>query len=194
VEGAPLLYPSTTPGAGCPISAWFWQMWDSAGPPLKSVAGRQPRPSVARISYYAALDTTACAAFSQRKPHEVAQRHHFRQEIRDRWDENDGRPQISYFALLARATGAALLGESRMKSINATGLHRKSGGSPTRAFRSGPCALFLRRPFSFEMRLKIEGNYPYAPTLGEKLHQPPQHDQQAIGEADQKVDVDAGPE
>jgi hypothetical protein len=25
--------------AGCPISAWFWQMWDTAGLPLKSVAG-----------------------------------------------------------------------------------------------------------------------------------------------------------
>jgi hypothetical protein len=33
------------------------------------------RTSVARISYYALLTTTAYAAFSQRKPHEVAQRH-----------------------------------------------------------------------------------------------------------------------
>jgi hypothetical protein len=50
------------------------------------------------------------------------------------WAEKDGRPQISYFALLARATCAALLKESRMKSINATGLHRKSGGSPQQPF------------------------------------------------------------
>ena len=49
------------------------------------------------------------------------------------WAENDGRPQISYFALLARATCAALLKESRMKSIDATGLHRKSGGKPYKA-------------------------------------------------------------
>src|SRR5271156_6182549 len=57
------------------------------------------------------------------------------------WAENDGRPQISYFALLARATCAALLKESRMRSINATGLHRKSGGKPHSrlvAFRSKP--------------------------------------------------------
>ena len=46
------------------------------------------------------------------------------------WAENDGRPQNSYFALLARATCAALLKESRMKSINATGHHRKSVGKP----------------------------------------------------------------
>ena len=54
------------------------------------------------------------------------------------WAENDGRPQISYFALLARATCAALLKESRMKSINATGLHRKSGGKPHQSFLSRP--------------------------------------------------------
>jgi hypothetical protein len=50
------------------------------------------------------------------------------------WAENDGRPQISYVALLARATCAALLKESRMKSINATGLHRKSGGEALHRF------------------------------------------------------------
>jgi hypothetical protein len=46
--------------------------------------------------------------------------------------------QISYFALLARTT--ALLKESRMKSINATGLHRKSGGKPfdSLSFRTPP--------------------------------------------------------
>jgi hypothetical protein len=87
------------------------------------------RPSVARISYYAALATTTYAAFSRRKPHAIAQRHQPRQEIRDTWA---GDPQISYFALLARATCAALLKESRMKSINTTGLHRKSGGKPLR--------------------------------------------------------------
>ena len=40
------------------------------------------------------------------------------------------RTRISYFALLARSTCAALLKESRMKSIHATGLHRKFGGKP----------------------------------------------------------------
>jgi len=45
--------------------------------------------SVARISYYAARAATTHAAFSQRKPHEVAQRHRSRQEIRDTWAEND---------------------------------------------------------------------------------------------------------
>ena|SRR5277367_6274142 len=59
------------------------------------------------------------------------------------WAENDGRPQISYFALLAGATCAALLKESRMKSINATGLHRKSGGKPSTVFGSGPRDLFI---------------------------------------------------
>jgi len=101
------------------------------------------RPSVARISYHAALAATTYAAFSQRKPHEIAQRQQPRQEIRDTWAENDGRPQISYFALLARATCAALLEESRMQSINATDLHRKPGGKPTTAFgsRSMLCSL-----------------------------------------------------
>src|ERR1700722_4033427 len=42
-------------------------------------------------------------------------------------------PQISYFALLERATCAARLKESRRKSINATGLHRKSGGKPNQS-------------------------------------------------------------
>jgi hypothetical protein len=45
----------------------------------------------ARISYYAALTTTTHAGFSQGKPHQVAQRHQPRQEIRDTWAENDGR-------------------------------------------------------------------------------------------------------
>jgi hypothetical protein len=39
------------------------------------------------------------------------------------------RTRISYFALLATTTCAALLKESRMQIINATGLHRKSGGA-----------------------------------------------------------------
>jgi hypothetical protein len=38
------------------------------------------------------------------------------------------RTRISYFALLARSTCAALLKESRMQIINATVLDRKSGG------------------------------------------------------------------
>jgi hypothetical protein len=40
-----------------------------------SVGVPHVRASVARISYYAALATITHAAFSQRKPHEVAQRH-----------------------------------------------------------------------------------------------------------------------
>jgi hypothetical protein len=36
------------------------------------------------------------------------------------------RTRISYFALLATSTCAALRRESRMQIINATGLHRKS--------------------------------------------------------------------
>ena len=39
------------------------------------------------------------------------------------------RTRISYFALLATTTYAALLRESRMQFINATSLHRKSGGA-----------------------------------------------------------------
>ena len=39
------------------------------------------------------------------------------------------RTRISYFALLATSTCAALRRESRMQILNATGLHRKSGGA-----------------------------------------------------------------
>jgi len=39
------------------------------------------------------------------------------------------RTRISYFAVLARSTCAALRRESRMQIINATGLDRKSGGA-----------------------------------------------------------------
>src|SRR5271155_3143753 len=42
------------------------------------------------------------------------------------------RTRISYFALLATTTCAALLKESRMQIIKATGLHRKSGGAQWR--------------------------------------------------------------
>ena len=55
------------------------------------------RTSVARISYYAARAATTHAAFSQRKPHEVAQRHLSRQEIRDTWAENGGRSPTTAF-------------------------------------------------------------------------------------------------
>ena len=48
------------------------------------------RTSVARISYYAALNATAYATFSQRKPHALAQRHQPRREIRDTWADKDG--------------------------------------------------------------------------------------------------------
>jgi len=49
------------------------------------------------------------------------------------------RTRISYFALLATTTGAALLKESRMNFINATGLDRNYGGAQWRDLRfSGP--------------------------------------------------------
>jgi hypothetical protein len=70
------------------------------------------------------------------------------------WAENDGRPQISYFALLARATCAALLKKSRMNSINATRLHRKSGGKPTTAFRIGILNELRQLPFELTDSLK----------------------------------------
>src|ERR1700722_2841808 len=56
-----------------------------------SVGVPHVRTSVARISYYAVLATSAYGVFSQRKPHEVAQRNQPRQEIRDTWAEKDGR-------------------------------------------------------------------------------------------------------
>jgi hypothetical protein len=59
------------------------------------------------------------------------------------WAENDGRPQISHFALLARATCAVLRKENRMKSINATGLHGKSGGKPNHSFPFRTLRLFI---------------------------------------------------
>jgi hypothetical protein len=58
---------------------------------------RHVRTSVARISYKAALSATAFAAFSQRKPHGLAQHHQPRQEIRDTWAENDGRSPPQFF-------------------------------------------------------------------------------------------------
>src|SRR6202042_186253 len=49
------------------------------------------------------------------------------------------RTRISYFALLATTTSAALRRESRMQIIKATGLDRKSGGAQWRDLRfSGP--------------------------------------------------------
>ena len=71
------------------------------------------------------------------------------------------RTRISYFALLATSTCAALLKESRMRSINATVLDRKSGGGAQwRICGSGP---FLEmsfgiapwKPNQFELRLEL---------------------------------------
>src|ERR1700744_4876406 len=58
------------------------------------------------------------------------------------------RTRISYFALLATATYAALRRESRMQFINATTLHRKSGGAQWRDLLfSGPLLrMFFRTP------------------------------------------------
>jgi len=65
--------------------------------PHSSVRVPHVRTSVARISCHAALATTTHAAFSQRKPHEIAQRHQPRQEIRDTWAEKDGRSPSTAF-------------------------------------------------------------------------------------------------
>jgi hypothetical protein len=96
---------------GCPHLARFSRDVGYRQPPPQSWCGphnsvRVPhvRTSVARISYYAALATTAYAAFSQRKPHGLAQRHHARQEIRDTWAENDGRSPPQPFVPIS--TGA----------------------------------------------------------------------------------------
>ena len=48
------------------------------------------------------------------------------------------RTRISYFALLATTTCAALRRESRMQLINAAGLDRKSGGAQWRDLRFSP--------------------------------------------------------
>jgi len=63
--------------------------------------------------------------------------------------------RISYFALLATTMCAALRKESRMQIIKATGLDRKSGGSPTKAFRfmmplAATHLIFVRAIFIFE--------------------------------------------
>src|ERR1700677_667621 len=57
------------------------------------------------------------------------------------------RTRISYFALLATSTCAALRRESRMQMLNATGLHRKSGGVQWRDCGS---AALARKCFSTE--------------------------------------------
>ena len=56
-----------------------------------SVGVPHVRTSVTRIYYYAAPATITYAAFSQRKSHEVVQRHQLQQEIRDTWAEKDRR-------------------------------------------------------------------------------------------------------
>jgi hypothetical protein len=101
-------------------------MWDTTSLALKPCTGFTTltvpqlhtvpyvRTSVARISYYAGLTTTTHAAFSQRKPHAIAQRHQPRQEIRETWAENDGKPFDSFpiqavpFVSLVRKTDAVL--------------------------------------------------------------------------------------
>jgi hypothetical protein len=57
------------------------------------------------------------------------------------------RTRISYFALLATITCAALRRESRMQIIKATGLDRKSGGAQWRDLRFSGSLLemFFRR-------------------------------------------------
>jgi hypothetical protein len=71
------------------------------------------------------------------------------------------RTQISYFALLATATCAALRRESRMQTIKATGLHRKSAGAQWRDLRfplTGPALRSEQVLFSLCLLLdEVEG-------------------------------------
>src|ERR1700735_3823816 len=101
----------------------------------------------------AASDVHVCGS-PQREPHTDHQSHGSPQEIRGSAVERSAvspshtrccgpqphsplssrpeRTRISYFALLATSTYAALRRESRMQIIKATGLHRKSGGAQWR--------------------------------------------------------------
>jgi hypothetical protein len=69
------------------------------------------------------------------------------------------RTRISYFALLATNTCAALCKESRMQIIKATALHRKSGGAQWRDLRfSGPSWKCFRPQSQWATRcLEVEG-------------------------------------
>jgi hypothetical protein len=63
-----------------------------------------------------ALATTAHAAFSQRKPHELAQRHQPQQGIRDTWAENDGRSPTTAFRSRPTICSLGDLGHPHPKS------------------------------------------------------------------------------
>jgi hypothetical protein len=65
------------------------------------------------------------------------------------------RTRISYFALLATTTCAALRKESRMQTIKATGLHRKSGGAQWRDLCVD--ALSWKYVFDTALRKKSKG-------------------------------------
>jgi hypothetical protein len=78
---------------------------------------------------------TTHAAFSQRKPHEVAQRHQTRQEIRDTWAENDGRSPTTAFLTPPLS--------SRPKCRWACGQPKKTKMAPDS--KSGSCSLILDR-------------------------------------------------
>jgi hypothetical protein len=102
---------------------------------IRNVTGRhgnllvpQDRQSVARISYYAASTTTAYAAFSQRKPHEVAQRHLSRQEIRDTWDENEIFPMLSQSAPALSRRGSIHQGGGNSSASYMAGVAWKVAG------------------------------------------------------------------
>jgi hypothetical protein len=90
------------------------------------------------------MDAAGCLVLGYMYPVEVPHRSKIKIGIRPtRADENhllfrnhspslSSRPErtrISYFALLATSTCAALRRESRMHMLKATGLHRKSGGA-----------------------------------------------------------------
>src|SRR6202041_739492 len=68
------------------------------------------------------------------------------------------RTRISYFALLATSTCAALCRESRMQIPKATGLHRKSGGSVVEG--SAVAAEYLHSALSIQVAILPETNRP----------------------------------
>ena len=122
------------------ISLVFREMWDTAGPsPSRSPQLSRGAPcSHQRCPDFLLSSTSrdrACGFLSKKAAGSISKPPSSTGNSgyvgRKRWATPD-------FLLRAasRATCAALLKESRRKSINATGLHRKSGGSPSTAFSS----------------------------------------------------------
>jgi hypothetical protein len=101
--------PATT--AGCPISARFWQMWDSAGLPSSQLRDPlfSPSSNSSNLGHPSSLVIPTAAD-----------------------------PDF-LFRAASDGTCAALLRDSRMALINATGLDSKSGGGAQ--WRDLRCAL-----------------------------------------------------